>query len=697
MKNIVALLSCVGLLIYGEAALAIDRFVSSKAGDDLNGLNDCLEKARPCKTIAQAINRASSGDTIKVLPGTPYLECGLIVQDKLLKIISDGGRAVIEPDAALDDAPDPQKICKGRGGEGEGFVFKIAGQKAKGSSLEGFIIRARIKKTRGVAVLIVENTSSVLIKDNQIVVKKEGDDTEAGVGLLILDSSFNEIVNNEIQGAKEPKNEQGILLRQTGTVLVEGNLFKNNRIFNHGESGILILDVIASPTRPNLFLGNRLENNGGAGVVALNSAGLQFGSDRFEEKNQIVNNQGAGLDFRSPCGGEEKPCTGIKVQQNTLSQNSVGISFSTTVAGGDAHFQQVYLSNNTIQDNKGDGLSFGPGVYQEITVASNILQHNTGGGIVLEELKSSSHLELSRNLVRLQKGSGISMKVSGQVELEVQDNIVTDNDAMGIVIQLLQGSKRFLMISGNVASRNKDKGLSISGSVSDDSESVISNNTAEDNGTGFHLQGDNYKLSKNVIRRNLVGLKLESGSKNSVEDNVITNNHCTGLEISGGRDNTILRNTFLFNGLSCPADKRDPAEGNAAGILLTEGGDNQVFSFNTIEGNLNGISLLALDGAREGNKFACNAITRNTRGIQVLPAKAQEPIPDRFHRNNIERNAEFGLRNFAATPVNVKENWWGDTSGPKHETNPDGKGDRILGPTDFSNWLRQPIDINRCP
>jgi len=43
--------------------------------------------------------------------------------------------------------------------------------------------------------------------------------------------------------------------------------------------------------------------------------------------------------------------------------------------------------------------------------------------------------------------------------------------------------------------------------------------------------------------------------------------------------------------------------------------------------------------------------------------------------------------NDGAAVVHATYNWWGDRSGPLHQTNPLGKGNAVVGDVDFKPWL----------
>jgi hypothetical protein len=57
------------------------------------------------------------------------------------------------------------------------------------------------------------------------------------------------------------------------------------------------------------------------------------------------------------------------------------------------------------------------------------------------------------------------------------------------------------------------------------------------------------------------------------------------------------------------------------------------------------------------------------------------------HLNEIAGNAECGLLNDGGETVDAIGNWWGDASGPLHQTNPFGRGNAVAGDVDFKPWL----------
>jgi hypothetical protein len=64
--------------------------------------------------------------------------------------------------------------------------------------------------------------------------------------------------------------------------------------------------------------------------------------------------------------------------------------------------------------------------------------------------------------------------------------------------------------------------------------------------------------------------------------------------------------------------------------------------------------------------------------------------------NNIAGNDLFGVYNAATEEVDATQNWWGDASGPYHETlNTDGLGDTVSADVAFDPWLH--TQWQECP
>ncbi|MDD4607331.1 MAG: peptidoglycan DD-metalloendopeptidase family protein [Patescibacteria group bacterium] len=82
-----------------------------------------------------------------------------------------------------------------------------------------------------------------------------------------------------------------------------------------------------------------------------------------------------------------------------------------------------------------------------------------------------------------------------------------------------------------------------------------------------------------------------------------------------------------------------------------------------------------------------NTIQNNEYGI-YLGSTIPEVI---INQNNIVNNTSYGVYNRSGKLVNAQENWWGDTTGPRHDSNSEGLGDKVSDNVDFSNWLTEEL------
>lgn len=644
-------LLCCGImltLLPTNVLLGTDRYVSPN-GDDLNGRNDCLDSNTPCKTITQAIVRAQNKDSIKVLPGN-YDECGLLI-DKQLSILAVGFSAVITPNKNLDD-PD----CKD-------FVFKFTSSGANRSSLEGFIIRTSVKNDKDAAAVVLDQVTNVTIRKNSITLKRSSDADEkikAGIGIYVRNSSIIYINDNIINGASITGD--GIIIEQSKSYQLSGNRVKQV------DSGIVVQNALTSELPDQLF--NNYVEGSRLGINIIASPNIEL------QENTVIGNEQEGIAFNGPCSN-------IRLIKNKVLNNKrIAIQF----LGLGSEFKNVTLLDNIMQNNGGSGLDLGEDItYKQFRIINNVIERNKAG-VEIQNPREDSDIELDRNIVKASKGYGIKISIRQTIKnLRLLQNILIGNAKSGLY---LVGSNA--QIAKNEALANEESGIVIRGDSNMISENITKNN--EQSGIVVEQDSKDNTVSANLSHGNAYsGLDLK-GYNNHVEGNTLTSNRCFGLvlEASG---NMVTANAIQLNGLNCP--DTDSFKLKGAAIQINGVSKDNQFQKNKVEQNWNGISIsLSESGNPTNNLFQYNQIIRNSQsGIQLLFVEDGAS----FICNNIVGNVAFGLRNFTDKKVNVQQNWWGDKSGPRHETNPGGKGDRILGPADFGNWLTQPVDINRCP
>lgn len=173
------------------------------------------------------------------------------------------------------------------------------------------------------------------------------------------------------------------------------------------------------------------------------------------------------------------------------------------------------------------------------------------------------------------------------------------------------------------------------------------------------------------------------------------------LEVSYSRGNfvTLVGNRFGGNRLSEGAPQVRIENGSTFDTL------NLFIEGNLIRGGAPNLQLTA-DGPLRGT-IACNTLIEDAQGfglrtttVQVAPNGAL-PMDLRIERNYIDDHVppiipvylRYGLGRGATSEIalDMRNNWWGDPSGPYHpEHNANGRGDSVGVNITFAPWLQAP-------
>ncbi len=95
-------------------------------------------------------------------------------------------------------------------------------------------------------------------------------------------------------------------------------------------------------------------------------------------------------------------------------------------------------------------------------------------------------------------------------------------------------------------------------------------------------------------------------------------------------------------------------------------------------------SNIRIDGA---NFPVQHSTIRNSSGYGIRLTSSNPTV----NFNSITGNPLYGLFNATSTiTVNAESNWWGNSSGPTHASNPGGSGDAVSDFVDFTPWLISP-------
>lgn len=620
-------------------SIAAERFAAAD-GNDLEGANDCLERAIPC-TITQAIAKASDGDVIRVAPGVYKVTEPLEFKDEI-----KGKRLAI-----VAEDPDPEKTTI----DGEGkieVIIKIAGKEASGSLVQGFTIQGGTE-----TAILIDQASSIQIKNNKIKLNRGGTGIliRGTTGVNIRKSDFNEIIDNMIIRTEE-KSEDGIRLQESSNNTIAGN-----QISGHGRVGIFLLPGIAQQQQQQKEelkgLGsndNRIENN----VIEGNTVGIVIvsSSDNKLLGNVVTDNRigGIGLFAQSPellCLKEqnEGPCKGNELRNNTVSGNG-------------------QLGGILIR-----------GVFEDTTLIGNVANNNAQAGIALQALQDGSIV-----------GRFVNTVISG--------NSANGNCESGFLVQFAQGSSNNALV-GNVANDNKVDPIGATLVMFIDDEKHTDNvetNEAFDAGEFVYRDKDgddtvsigDVRLS-DVIKRNAItgeielqakaGSIVKDGDKDISDALVAFETNEKHVDPNGNEaydpgefiykeitdnpnnppDGVVgLGDERLFVGV-CPvgavavsgigisfegsgaAISGNTVKGNGDAGIHLEGSDN-VLSENTVEDNHTGISL---SGDSNSNMLVSNLIRFNVEtGISLETSTESTLRENTIRENHINNNGCHGIR-----------------------------------------------------
>ncbi len=361
---------------------------------------------------------------------------------------------------------------------------------------------------------------------------------------------------------------------------------------------------------------------------------------------------------------------------------AVTLCFTT----GDAQGKTITVDDDggedykTIQDavdvaEAGDAIYVYKGSYQEnvligkgITLqgedrAETIIDGGDDGCVI--KLDSTEYVTVTGFTL---KNSGSGPRDSG-IRLEWANNCrveynIVQNSHYGIFLQYADDN----IIKGNTVRDNIAYAIQLARSY----RTHIANNSCSNNRGDYQSGGlylghtDHNTVVNNSFTDNNHGIYNYVSHNNTIANNSVDGNDANGL--SSGEYNIIDNNSFTGN--------------EQSGIYITQ--EQNLIKHNIVSDNRWGIRLSADDNVLMGN-----LVSGNEQGIVVL----NSPQDIIISKNNIQGNQEFGVdaSDNSGTLVDARNNWWGDTSGPFHESgNPEGTGDNITDDVEFDPWLESP-------
>ena len=475
-----------------------------------------------------------------------------------------------------------------------------------------------------------------MVSNNAIVANRND-------GIRLDQSDYNMFSNNNISDNWG----EGVYMSQS-----DHNNFSNNIVSDNDDKGIFFSGHY------NTFSDNNVSNNDDDGIRLVSSTYNRFSN------NSVLDNRYHGIYIYT------------NSNYNTLSNSSISRNRRNGV-----YLERAYhntLSNNSISNN-----SFLSNEYRDLL------------------LKDSRYSTLSSNEIR---GDGIS--IAGDLEHWNTHSIDSLNTVNGKPLYYYANSKDLTVPQGagqvilancsfmtveNQNCSNAEIGINVAFS----SHITISDNSIwGSRSAGIRLyESHNCTLSGNSVSGGVDGIYLYESPDNELFGNTVTDgkrginirwfshrNTLSDNKVSGNEGGILVwgdYNNFTDNSIT---------ENSDYGIKLGSGTASHCrLSGNTISNNDQGITL---EGASSNdNEITNGTISNNRIGIRLTDGAQDNRVRD----NTISGNSEYGIDASGndGYSIDARNNWWGDRSGPYHETgNPDGKGNEVTDDVEFDPWLK---------
>ena len=550
----------------------------------------------PYGSIQEAVDAASSGDTIVVCSGAGYYENVLI--NKRIALLGNGssGKAVIM--AAMASKPVLISAADGvvisdfllSGSSGSCGLQSIS-SRGKFSNLESY--------GNDIGFCLQSSTN------NQLLDNIAHDNFDEGFRLT-SGSDGNDLTGNVAYN----QFYYGFYVQDSSN-----NYFGSNTAYNStGWYGFFLY----SGARHNTLEGNEAYMNGHSGFS------VYMGTD-----NEIIGNSAFG---NSAEGFRLSSASGNLLERNNASNNlAEGFRLSSS--------NRNTLKDNTAENNR-DGILVFSG--SDNTLEGNLAQNNSRFGFYIH---SSSGNRITENEA---KGQNNGFYLFGASKNQLDSNKAYGNEN-GFYLDLSSDNR----LSSNEAKGNNAHGFLFSSS----SDNQMNGNVAEGNVQyGLYVyMGSNNSLSENLAENNSAGIVLYSASENRISGGTANSNANDGIylylssanDITGNTASENLRHGIYLYESDSNQIKENLAYGNhASGIEVYLGSDNSLKN-NDARENQDGFAILS----GTGNEIKDSTAESNTRYGFFIKGGSDNVMKD----NSAKLNSVAGMRIESASTVEMKE------------------------------------------
>jgi hypothetical protein len=445
--------------------------------------------------------------------------------------------------------------------------------------------------------------------------------------------------------------EHGTTVQSLGQVRIEGSAFKNcleSGLHTIGQNNLIIINNTFTSLKYGIFgegekfssitVQNNIINSARAGIYIYANSDYDIHVYNITIQNNQISSQSAICIYTCYACAHDAQDTyayiyDITIQNNLISSGAVGIYMYTYAYYGTPY---AYIYDVTIQNNQ--ILSEGDGMY----IYTYYIYH----AYIYDVTIQNNQVSLKRNGVYVYAslyGSGASTYI--------HDVIIQNN-------QISSGENGIYIYTYTYYAYIYDV--------------IIQNNQISSKGNGVYVYADIYYGYANIyniiIQNNQISSKEENGiyiyayaygAFASIYNATIQNNQAFSCRSAGLRAEAIpYQQKFAYD------------------VVIM----NNTFSANEVGILINGVRT----------NITLNSISYNFYGIKYIGTTG-----NLAHFNDIYRSSLFGMYVSDGATVNAEYNYWGNETGPHHESaNPEGTGDSVNGlgaDLDFIPWLTSPI------
>ncbi|MFN8492308.1 MAG: right-handed parallel beta-helix repeat-containing protein [Caldilineaceae bacterium] len=542
----------------------------------------------------------------------------------------------------------------------------------------------------------------------------------SGDGVQWLNNATGQVTDNEIT----QNHGDGIALRASSAPVVQ-----NNTIIHNWDNAIAQEGSCFPTIGNNTVYGNGINGIGVGGTVGTGAwylnANLPYvilQNAFVEPSSRLTLPPGLVVKFQT---GTSLIVRGALVANGTLANPLVFTSLKDDDYGGDTQqdgaatkpnpgdWGSLYYADTSddavsavdhvLIRYGGSGYNFGAGTTYANLALDSAAVHVTNstfersGKYGVQLLNVSSPLFQNNTIV---DNADHGLWISPSSAPQVSNNIIRRNGGFAIYVT---GSS-LGVFSGSIAGGNKVNGIGVTGILNgnsvwvNDLPYVIDTNLTLDLNTTLTIQ-------PGVI------VKMTAGAKFLLNGNLLAQGNADqNIIFTSLKDDSIGGDTNGDGITSAPAagDWESIRFATAAGGSLLDyvtfryGGSNKDTGALYLDNSTPSLGHLTVLGSKyrglylqgSANPMLDNAVFA-ANGIGVYNG----PLANlTIRQSDFYSNTQFGLYNAnTLTTVEATGNWWGADSGPKHASNPGGKGDTVNDQVNFNPWQLTPPVIKAAP